>query len=371
MNKILLIPKGYLGDVVLTSPVFEALKESNPSSHFTVMVPPSFAEFVRRDPFVDDVLVFDRRGEFSGYRGLRAFAERVRSCGFSRAYSFQSSPRASLLLWLAKVPERIGYSGGLGSPLYTRRVTKSMRCHEVVRNLELVQDSLSGEVAREFEMLTRPGLAPVTSRFSLRVPTIEPEDLSGTVGAIVEGGSPYVVLSPGSAWETKRWSARGFREVAEALIAQGLRVVIVGAPDDREVCEIASTGFGDTGAVRNLCGRTSLLELVYLIQGAQGLVCNDSLAMHIASATQVPTVVIYCATSPLFGFGPWKNRAAVVEKGDLFCKPCRRHGSRTCPTGTKACMEQVSSERVVRAFLDVRADAVRRGGAETIHVVQS
>lgn len=372
MSRIVIIPKGYLGDLVLLSPVFEALKIAEPRPHITVVVPPKFAEYVSRDPLVDDVIVFDRRGEYQGWSGLKAFAALLSTKGFDKAYSFHASPRTSLLLRLARIPERVGYREGLGAWLYTRRVRKPMRCHEVIRNLELVCDDLPADAQNEVQTLKRSGPIPLSSRFALRVPVVDTDDISESVYSFANAGGSYVVLAPGSAWETKRWWARGFQEVAKSLLARGQRVVLVGAPEDVNVCQAVSAGLSGYGAAfSNMCGKTSLWDLIYLARHSQGVICNDSLALHVASAAQVPTVAIFCATSPLFGFGPWKNRAIVVEKGDLFCKPCRRHGSRRCPTGTNACMEQVSSESVLEAFSDLISDKARRGVGGAIRVIPS
>ena len=173
----------------------------------------------------------------------------------------------------------------------------------------------------------------------------------------------------GSAWETKRWSASGFRDVAQELVARGNRVIVVGASADQQVCaEVCKDGGPE---VINLCGRTTLFELLYVIGEAKALVCNDSVALHMASAHRTATVAIFCATSPLFGFGPWKNRAVIVERGDLFCKPCRRHGSRRCPTGTLACMKGVSNEMVMRAFISLHVDHHAPKRTESLQVIQS
>ena len=368
-KRVLIVPKGYLGDLVLTSPVIEALKASSPDIHITMLVPPQFVSFVKSDPLVDDVIVFDRRTIGKGWKGLKMFAREVAARRFDRAYSFHRSPRTSLLLWLAKVPERIGYSDAIASFLYTRRVERSARCHEVIRNLELISEDLSAELQGELEGLRRPGPNAASERFTLRVPRIEHDEVSESIRTVVDDPKPYMVLSPGSAWETKRWSTAGFREVAAGLIARGMRVVIVGAPDDSAACQEVAAGLGPD--VVNTCGRTSLLELIHIIRCSQGVVCNDSLALHLASATGRPTVVVYCATSPLFGFGPWKNRAIVVEKTDLFCKPCRRHGSKSCPTGTNACMEGVSGATVLQALLDLRSEDIRLRGGSSFKVISS
>ena len=73
------------------------------------------------------------------------------------------------------------------------------------------------------------------------------------------------------------------------------------------------------------------------------------MALQAASGLKVPNVAIFCATSPEFGFGPWRNRAVVVERNDLACKPCGRHGAKLCPAGTYACMEELPASRVIDA----------------------
>jgi len=363
---ILLVPKGFLGDVLLTTPVIEALKASEPEARITCLVPPGLSDFVGRDPLVDDVIVFDRGGEHSGWQGLRQLAGLLRERQFGRAYAFHHSPRTALLLRMAAIPQRIGYAGGLASFLFSRRVAKPEKMHEVVRNLELVRADLCPAVAEEVERAARSGPAQVSAFARLRVPPEDALRISDRVRQIIEEQKPFVVLAPGSAWATKRWSAAGYHELAQLLMRQGMRVVLTGAASDADVCVEVAQGL----SVANLCGSTSLEDLMALVRWASCVVCNDSSTLHIASALQVPTVVVFCATSPKFGFGPWKNRAAVVEKHDLFCKPCRRHGSRRCPTGTNACMTGVSAGEVFRAVQSLAGG--RDGGASSgrLHVVE-
>ena len=77
-KKILAIPKGFFGDMVLTTPVFEAFRRGAPGVHVTVVVPPSVLPLAKSDPYIDDVIVFDRRKDYPGWGGLRASArERI------------------------------------------------------------------------------------------------------------------------------------------------------------------------------------------------------------------------------------------------------------------------------------------------------
>lgn len=369
-RRVLVVPKGFIGDIVLTSPVFEAIKRDAPDAHVTALVPPQFADFVRRDIYVDDVITFDRRKQSSGLKGMRALAAQLSQNKFDVAYAFQRSPRTSMLLRLAGIPERVGPADALLSFLFTRKVRSVKRNHEVVRNLQSLQEDLGFEMRSEIEALMKGGPIPASNLFSLRVPEVSHDEISAPLAGLLSTQQPFVVLSPGSAWETKRWDAAGFRKVAELLMTRGMRIVVVGAPDDASACsEVCRDHHVPEGMITNLCARTSLLELIYLIRASSGVVCNDSLALHLASAAKVPTVAVFCATSPLFGFGPWKNRAVVLEKAELFCKPCRRHGSRRCPTGTRACMTGVSAQDVVAAFDDLTGHESAKKTSSSLRVV--
>ncbi len=343
MKNIVLIPKGFLGDILLTTPVIAALGRSKPDALMSVVCTPTTAEFVRKDPLVHEVIVYDRRGAHRGWRGLRAFAQELKARNFDLAFSFHKSPRTSLLMWLARIPERVSFSDAFMGFLSTRVVKKDSTRHEVIRNLSLVADELDEVSSRLLDHLkdSPQERAPWAD---LRVPEVARESLSDRVNAILEGDR-YIVLAPGSAWATKQWDVQGFRAVAFHYLSQGVRVVLVGASKDEKACEEVARGMN----VENVCGQTSVEELIALIAGAGCVVCNDSLALHISSATKTPVVVIFCATSPRFGFGPWRARSVVLEKKDLFCKPCHRHGSRRCPTGTRLCMTGVSSADVVCA----------------------
>ncbi len=363
---ILLIPKGFFGDILLMTPALAALSRSHPTASLTVLCTPATAEFVRRDPLVSDVIVYDRRGEHKGFSGLRSFASALRERHFDVAYSFHTSPRTALLLKLAGIPERVGYLDASLGFLYTDRVGKNPGLHDVLRTVDLIKGELDDVTLHQFDRLcvSPDEHAPWAD---IRVPESDGRGFSERVKALVQGDEPYVVLSPGSAWPTKQWDATGFRSVAQTYRERGIRVVIVGAKSDVTTARRVGEGLD----VDDLCGETSLEELIGLIGGAACVACNDSLALHICSATKTPVVVIFCATSPRFGFGPWRNRSVVLEKRDLFCKPCHRHGSRSCPMGTRLCMTGVSPSEVVCAIDGFLGEMGNRQQARYLPVVES
>lgn len=325
--KVLLVQTSFLGDTILSTPLIAALKNKHPQAELWMLTTRESRALVEHDPLVAGVLVFDKRGTDRGIGGLRRKARELRGHDFAVAYSLHRSYRTALLLRLSGIPERIGFNLLRLAAFYTRRVERPAGGHEVERNLALLgADATGGDL--------RLTPAPLD-----QLPSERRELLESLVGC--------AVLAPGSVWETKRWSWREYRRVVSQLSTRGYRVVLVGAPAERAICDSVGEGL----AALNLAGKLSLGELLNLVQRAGLVICNDSMVLHLASAFQVPTIAVFCATSPDYGFGPWRNsRALVVGRDDLSCRPCRRHGSRACPNGTRACMDALPAEFVMRAI---------------------
>jgi lipopolysaccharide heptosyltransferase II len=162
-------------------------------------------------------------------------------------------------------------------------------------------------------------------------------------------GDPYVLIGPGTRWETKIWPAPYFAEVAREVRARhGLTPVLIGM--DSEVA-LADQVAG-AGAI-NLAGRTSLSEVIALVEGAALVLMHDSGPMHLATAFNKPMVALYGPTSPL-RTGPYGRRDAVMRL-DLPCSPCYLKRVSECPNGHR-CMRDMRPEQVLH-----RLEAVMRG----------
>ncbi len=328
--KILLVQTSFLGDTILSTPVITGLKKIHPRARIWMMTTPAAAELVQRDPLLDGVIPFDKRNNDAGFPGIYRTARRLRAMRFDRAYSLHRSRRTAMTLWLSRIPVRIGFKTAAFASLYNHQRPRPHAPHDVIRNLALLQNELPLQHTDTRLRLFAPHRSELTQKAT---------DLLAPVY------NNYAVLVPGSAWPTKRWHHQGFRQVAAHLKARGLGVIVIGAPAEADVARQVATGLD----IVNLAGRTTVSDLLYIIKHARLIVCNDSMSLHVASAFKVPTAAVFCATSPRFGFYPWKNRAIIVERSDLSCKPCRPHGGNTCPTQTNACMQGLAPARVIHA----------------------
>ena len=333
-RRILIVQTSHLGDTVLSTPLIGALHQLYPGTELWMLTTPAGADVVRRDPRLQAVIVFDKRERDEGFAGLLRMSRRLRRLAFDRVYALQRSHRTSLMLGLSGIRHRTGFSSAKWSFLYHVRRPRDAEQHDVLRNLSLL--------AAEAPLTS----LPTTIRlFPPGIDEIDPE-----LARQVNHPTPYVLIVPGSAWETKRWHWQHFRTVAGHLVDQGYRVILIGAGADQDINRRVARNL----AVVDLTNHTSVAEAMTLVQHAAGMVCNDSMALHLASAFRKPCVAVFCATSPDFGFGPWQNpHARVVEQEDLSCRPCARHGGRRCPTGTRACMEALSPDRVLEALQTV------------------
>lgn len=319
--KILLVQTSFLGDLILSTPVIAAIKKIYPQSELWMMTTPLAKSLVENDPLLNGVIAFDKRGQFSGIFGLLKFAKVLRDHNFDLVFSLHKSARTSVLLYLAKIKQRIGFKQSKLSFFYTKTIQRIKAEHDVLRNLSLL--STHGQDYRgEIRLFVDPNLS--LDKFNLK--------------------AGYIVIVPGSAWKTKMWSWQEFRKIAEHFLKQNRQVVVLGAKNEKSVCDLVSQGLN----LENLAAKTSIAELMLIVKHASLVFCNDSMSLHLASGFKIPNVAIFCATSPEWGFGPWQNKAIVVEKQGLYCKPCRRHGTNSCPNGTQSCMNDLKAEEVLQ-----------------------
>ena len=344
-ENILIVQTAFLGDIVLSTPVFDAVQELHPDSQIDLLTTPAGAELLEGDSRFGTVHAFEKRKGFLGMSSFGSTLSALRENKYQKVYSLHRSVRTSLLLFFAGIPERIGFCDSKARSLYTRCIERSGR-HAVERFLSIL----------ESEWVVHRGKESLYQR---------PMTLTGFSDSCSEERQRVVkkvLIMPGSAWKTKQWHWTNYRKVAHQLAAEGYQVVLTGNKAEFELCEKIRDGSED---IVNTAGELSLREFASLVFRADGVVCNDSFALHVASAAQVPTVAIFCATSPEFGFGPWNNpRAQVVEKSGLWCKPCRRHGSMECPTGTEHCMRGVSPEEVLFLLRESLSKETNHAGAK-------
>ncbi len=148
-RKVLLIRLDNLGDVLLMTPAFHAVRQALPLAHLTLLTSPVGAQIGHLDPDIDEVIVYAAPWVDPWYqlpqdseREQRLIAS-LKSQRFDAAIIFtsfrQSALPAAYLCYLADIPLRLAASiDGPGSLLTTRHKHPEHMMHEVERGLDLV-----------------------------------------------------------------------------------------------------------------------------------------------------------------------------------------------------------------------------------------
>ncbi|MGH7407888.1 MAG: lipopolysaccharide heptosyltransferase II, partial [Candidatus Methylomirabilales bacterium] len=169
--------------------------------------------------------------------------------------------------------------------------------------------------------------------------------------------APIVALNPGAAYGTaKRWPAERYAALADRLVAEGCRPLLVGAPSDAQATAAVREASARPGALADLTGRTDLKTLAGILRRCGAFITNDTGTMHVAAAVGTPLVAIFGPTDPTTT-APVSRRATLLRQ-PVFCSPCLL---RECPIDHR-CMRGVSVEEVHRAVGSLLRDADRSRG---------
>ena len=322
--RILIIHTAFIGDIVLSTPLIKKIKDTYPDSDITYVTTPSGEAILKNNPHLNNIIVYDKRGEHKGISGVWQLGKRLRYENFNMVITPHRYLRSSILSWLSRSPIRKGYDLASGSCLFTEKIKYDRTKHEVEKLLSFV----APENKKRYEIELYPG-----EKEKMKGDNLWKENLLED--------KKVVVLAPGSKWFTKQWPVEYFNKLAESLKKlSNVRLIVVGGKDEINL-PIEKENIID------MRGKTSLLELADILSRADVVVTNDSSPIHIASAFKKPKIfALFGPTIEKFGFFPWSLNSKVFQVDGLKCRPCGIHGGKSCPEKHFKCMRDILPEEV-------------------------
>ena len=317
--KILFVTLSNVGDVVLTLPGLDLLREAFPGAQLTVLAGPRAAGIFEGNSSISRFIAFDKHGPFK--KKLELFLA-LRSEGFDLVVDLRNALFGRLL----------------GKAHIHRMVARrALTGHFSRRHLQVVRNGLLSiwQSLRLAEGMPSPASLPVSAGDSRYVDSLLKEQ------GITAG--KFVVMSAGARSSLKRWPLESFAECAGRIYKEyGLKVALVGEKDEAAVSAAIIT-LCPEGAV-DLCGRTSFLQLAGLLKKSRLLLTNDSANLHCAGYLGVPAVAVFGPTDEK-AYGPWENTGIAVVN-PVPCRPCMRA---QCSLARRACMDDVAVAGVMEA----------------------
>lgn len=310
-RRVLVIRLQNHGDVLLTTPIFSALRRHFPGVEVDAMVYAETLPMLAANPDLTHVWALPR-GKQAG-RGLRRLGalfrlmRAIRNRRYDWVLHLNDQWPGAVAALVSGAPLRFGYQiekrdFWLWRRIFPQRIEPTAAGHMVEQNMRVLT-ALGVPIG--------PEDMRCTMAYSAQDAATVREKL---VAAGVDGS--YVLIHPTSRWFFKCWEDERFAEVIAALAAAGYKVVLTSAPDPREVALVE--GLQRRVAhpqVVSLAGQLTLPSLAAAIAGAQLFVGVDSVPMHMAAALNVPCVALF-GPSHVHIWRPWSERAEVIHAAD-------------------------------------------------------
>ncbi|MFA6281153.1 MAG: lipopolysaccharide heptosyltransferase II [Candidatus Omnitrophota bacterium] len=306
MKRILVVNVNWLGDAILTTPVFKAIKEKFPVSHVGVLCPERVKEVFENNPYVDEIIIFDeKKGHKSIFKKIKFIFE-LRKKRFQTVFLIHRSFTKALICLLAGIPERVGY----------------LR----LKNIGVINKSVpppTWDIHRQdyyFSLFEKSGI-----NIQDRIPKIytsedrnqQHEDLI----AQARGKYKYLVgINPSANWLLKRWPQEMFALLCDKLVKElNCGIFFIGAKKDSGTVNAVTLKMEKTHY--NLCGETNVKELAHLIKHMDLFISNDSGPAHLSASLGVPTLVFFGPTSSKLT-SPKGKIVKILEKPHECEIPC-------------------------------------------------
>ena len=340
MENILVVKLSAIGDVIHALPVAYAIKEQYPNAHLTWVVEPAAYAILEDNPYIDELILFEKAKfrSFGGFlREIGPFRRRLRTRRYDASLDLQGLFKSAAIAFNAGAKLRIGTANMReGAHLVSRPVRGThAEGHIVERYLD---------VARALGCAVREVRFPVaiSKRDAVAADTLLARD-----GVPEE--RPFVAFAIGANWPNKRWPAEHFAALADRLYHAHYIPVLVGGGRLDETIAQDIMAASEIPPV-NLVGRTNLKQLAHIFTRAALVLGGDTGPVHLAAGLRTPTVMLMGPTDANRN-GPYGQLENAIEVD----RPCRGCWKRACPKGLD-CLAAIRVDEVA-----AKLGAVLRG----------
>lgn len=318
MNIIIRVPN-WIGDAVMMSAALESICSQLPDAQISLVGKPSTLALFRAHPKIKNFY------ELSS-------SHQLRKQHFTHGILFTNSFSSAWDFFKNGIKNRVGFRADFRSFLLSRKVPFPKR-KEKEHLVQLYAD------------LLRPiGLQNLSS-----MPTLYTN--SKTTKAVLEKwnklginkGERIIGINPGAAYgSAKCWLPDRFKEVIRYFAKKDkTHVLVFGDSSMSQLVQELTSPFSQN--VHNMCGQTTIEELIVSIKQCSVFLTNDSGPMHIAAALKTPLVALFGSTSEV-KTGPYKH-GTVIHK-HVSCSPCYK---KICPIDFR-CMTSIHHLEVIEAM---------------------
>lgn len=343
LKKILVLRFSAMGDVVLLLPVIQSLVKKYPDVEVTVVTRPKFASFFtdieRVVPFPADVDY-----TYSGIFGLRdLFGKLLRKAHYDVVMDMHDHIRTILLRSLFKI---------FGVPVVVFEKGRSDK-HEFTKKENKRTTKLLHTVDRyrlAFEKAGYPIEIDSPPYFTIKESTqTQLEDWLKTNN--LTKNEKWIGIAPFAKHLTKIWPVENYGLLIEQFIKKTDVKFFLFGGGENETKYFESLRARYPAHCVVAAGQLKVKQEVALMMKLDLMLCVDSSNMHLAALLGIPLLSIWGGTHPDVGFGPYRTpeeSIVQISRDELPCRPCSVYGKEKCYRGDFACLNNITTEQVIK-----------------------
>lgn len=288
-QNILVIQQRQLGDVVVTTPVFEAVKKAFPQAKLTFLTEPKCVPLVEKDPYLDEIITFPKH---AGFFEQLVFYRNLQTKHFDVVADLQQLPRCQLAVLFSRAKYRLSFA-----PRHWYRKFLYTHC-AVPENTE--EDYTSFSKTRIFAPL---GLVPTEMKPQLYVTEEEKKNAREILSALeIDEQTPFITLDATHKHPQRRW--KYYEELVRAILAgyPQFKFFVIRAPgEDEQVKHLPAI---DPKRVCMPQSPLSLRQTMACMSFASFHIGNTSAPEHMALALNIPSLIILSETGAFWHYEP-------------------------------------------------------------------
>ncbi|MCL4321011.1 MAG: glycosyltransferase family 9 protein [Deltaproteobacteria bacterium] len=333
LKKILIINFTRMGDLIESTSLFKKVKTVYPDSFVTLLVLPEFYEICEFFDDIDEIITFDitnisgdifnnnYKFSYKLYKSLEDFLNKFTKTNYEVVFNLTHDIISSYFMYLLKADKFIGFSRNREGDL--------LKIGEIVLYFigaaKIRKASCINLVDIYKEMLPQKAAARRVYLNTSKKPDARESAKKILTENGVQDNNVVISFAIGASSELKKWKKEYFLELAKLLIKYdiNIKILILGAKYDKPAGDYIKQNIGSefNDNIIDLTGKTSVSELVNIVEGSHILITNDTGTMHIAAGVVTDIIVLYTGQAGYFETGPYAENQVLVLP-DIPCFPC-------------------------------------------------
>lgn len=336
-KKILITNLRKIGDTIMATSLAYMLKQLYPEAKIYMLVTPKTTSIVENNPIIDKVFIYNYSHK-EKIAGIKTIVKQLKKEHFDISFSADNKPRSALITYLANIPKRIGYENISFRNCYLKflytniiKPDYTLREKTPVENYKIFLEKFSHQKLNPKMILPNISDEDITYAENL----LKPFNDKMKFALCIHSGIPF-----------KDYSVENFAKVINLLRKKiGAHFIVLGSPNDKnKVMELQK--YCDIEIV-NLAGKTTLPQMIYILQKMDFLLSVDTGTAHLAAASKVPSLVIFGGTSH-YMWKPFGDNVNIIYP-KIQCYNCNDKERKNC-TDYK-CLKFITPSEIVEKIL--------------------